>query len=276
MGYAKGNLTRGHKIILALVLALPLLVTLGKWSFMPTSEYLNRVVSLGDLGTWSQHMENRLLYILTVPMGAIFVVFVRLTLGIRLLGPFRSILLALSFGITGIVMGIVFMTIVIATVACIRPALKAIQLPYFARMSIILSVVAVFLIAAVLLSDAMEVKQLKNVAFFPIFVLSLVADAFSRILTQEGWGSALWRTSMTVMVGILLTWLFMIPGVKQLLLRYPETLITQIGIIVLIAEYLDLRLLQRLNPGVDVDSEGYVGDIDREMANGGDRADTAS
>lgn len=264
MGLAKGNLTRRHKVVLALVLFVPLLVALGKCSFMPTSGFLWGALSLGDMNDWSRHMENRLVYIMMVPMGAIFVVLFRLTLGIRLLGPFRSILLALSFGITGIVMGIVFMTIVIATIAIIRPTLKSVKLPYFARLSVILSMVSVVLIATIVLGHSLHSRELKSVAFFPIFVLCLVADAFSRILTKEGTRSALWRTSMTVVVGILLTWLFMIPGLKETLLRFPELLITQVGLIVVIAEYFDLRLLQWMNPGVDEDSEGYPGDVDRE------------
>ena len=262
MGHPKGNLTRGQKLILGLVLVVPLLVTLGKCSFMPTSEFLNWAISLGDLPVG---MHKRLLYVLTVPMGAILVVLCRLTLGIRLLGPFRSILLALSFGITGIWMGIVFMAVVVGTITGIRPALKAMKLPYFARMSVILSVVSVVIIATIILGCRLQVgdlnilgwhldaSDLKNVAFFPIFVLCLVGDAFARILTKEGLRSALWRATMTVFVGVVLTWLFMIPGLKQLLLDYPELLITQVGLIVVIAEYFDLRLLRWMNPGTDDD-----------------------
>jgi hypothetical protein len=231
---------------------------------MPTSAFLNETISLGDLGDWSRHMEGRLLYILTVPLGAIFVVFVRLTLGIRLLGPFRSILLALSFGITGIMMGIAFMALVVATVVVIRPLLKSMKLPYFARLSVILSVVSIVLIVAIVAGFDVGSRELKNVAFFPIFVLCLVGDAVSRILTKEGWRSALWRAGMTVVVGIVLTWVFMIPGLKQVLMRYPELLVTQVGLIVVIAEYFDLRLFEWMNPGSDEDSEGHRDDVDRQ------------
>jgi hypothetical protein len=261
---AKGNLAFRHKVIVGLVLVLPLLVTLGKCSFMPTSAWLTQYVSLGDPGDWSKHMSDRLLYVLTVPLGAIFVVLFRLTLGIRLLGPFRSILLALAFGITGIGMGIVSMTVVITTVALIRPTLKSMKLPYFARLSVIVSVVSIVLATAIIIGCDLGSRELKNVGFFPIFVLCLVAEAFSRVVATEGLRSAVWRATMTVVVGVLLTWLFMIPGLKQILLGYPELLITQVGIIVVIAEYFDLRVLEWMNPGADVDSEGYPGDVDRQ------------
>ena len=77
MGLAKGNLTRRHQFVLGLVLVLPLLVTLGKCSFLPTSEFLSRVVSLAEVAEFSPDMEHRLLYVLTVPLGAILVVLCR-------------------------------------------------------------------------------------------------------------------------------------------------------------------------------------------------------
>ncbi len=252
MGLSKGNLSRGHRFFLGLVLILPLLVMLGKCSFLPTSEFLVRTISLADTPEW---MHKRLLYVLTVPLGAILVVLCRLTLGIRILGPFRSILLALSFSITGIFMGIIFLIGVVATIAGVRPTLKAMRLPYFARVSIILSLVSVIIMTTIILGGVLHVRDIRNVAFFPIFVLCLVGDAFSRILTKEGPRSALWRAVMTILLAVVLTLLFRIPALKQLLFTYPELLITQIGLIVVIAECFDLRLLQWMNPTVHVDAE---------------------
>jgi hypothetical protein len=262
MGHPKGNLTRRHKIVLLLVLVLPLLVALGKCSFMPTSQWLRATLTLDDLPVG---MHSRLLYVLTVPLGAILVVFCRLTLGIRLLGPFRSILLALSFSITGIWTGLVFVAVIVGTITGIRPTLRAMKLPYFARLSVILSVVSVVIIGTIVLGcrlhgrslsyfvGELHPSELKNVAFFPIFVLCLVGDAFARIMSKEGLRSALWRAATTVLLGMVLTWLFMAPGLERLLLTCPELMITQIGLIVVIAEYYDLRLLRWLNPGADDD-----------------------
>ncbi|MBN1587909.1 MAG: hypothetical protein JW888_00175 [Pirellulales bacterium] len=251
MAFGKGNLTRRHQLVLGLVLVLPLLVTLGKCSFLPTSGFLCRVVSLAEVAQMSTAMEHRLLYVLTVPLGAILVVLCRLTLGIRILGPFRSILLALSFRIAGITLGLVFLIGVVATIASIRPTLKSMKLPYFARVSVILSLVAIIIVVTVIIGSVSGAREIRNVAFFPVFVLCLVGDAFSRILTKEGPRSALWRATMTILIAVLLTWLFRIPALQQLVLNYPELLITQIGCIVLIAEYLDLRLLSWMNPGAD-------------------------
>ncbi len=53
---------------------------------------------------------------------------------------------------------------------------------------------------------------------------------------------------MTAFAAVLITLMSEIRELQHLLLRFPELLIAQIGCILLIAEFFDLRLLQRLNP----------------------------
>jgi len=253
MGFRKGSLSTAHRWILAGLLLVPLAVVVGKSSMMPTAEVLGRTVSLTELPAG---MRDRLYYVLFVPLGAILVVLCRLTLGIRLLGPFRSILLGIAFQVTGIVAGVLFMILLIGVVAGIRPMLKAMHLPYFGRVSVLLSLVSATMIAIILLGHWLDVEALRRVAYFPIVVLCLVGEGFARTLAKEGARSALWRGSMTVAVAILLTWLSQVPAIRQLLLEYPELLVAQIGAIIAISEFFDLRLLQRINPGFDqVDSE---------------------
>jgi len=252
MGLAKGNLTIQHKWLLAALLLLPLVVAAAKCPVLPTSDFVARAVSLEDVPS---SMHRRLQYVLFVPLGALTIVFVRLTLGIRVLGPFRSILLAVAFQITGIIEGLLFLSFVVAAVATIRPTLKAMRLPYFGRVSVILSLMSVIIVATMLLGSWVDAVSLRRVAYFPIIVLCLLGDAFARTWGEEGPRSALWRALTTAMVGVALTWVSVIPGFRNLLMRYPELLVTQIGCIILICEYFDLRLLAWMNPAVDTDPE---------------------
>lgn len=255
MRFSKGNLSRNQKWMLALLLLLPLVVAAGKWSVLPTSEFLTRSISLVDI---PPEMQRRVHYVLFVPLGAILVVLCRLTFGIRLFGPFRSILLAVAFQITGIVLGIIFLILTVGAVAVIRPELKRMRLPYFSRVSVTLSLVSVIIIATMLSAVWLDAGSLQRVAYFPLVVLCLIGEAFARTLQKEGLRSALWRGTMTVMVGVLLTLLAGIPELRQLMLRFPELLVAQIGCIMVISEFLDLRLFEWLNPAAAED-EGKPG-----------------
>jgi len=241
----KGNLWGRHKWVLAVLLVLPLLAAAGKWTALPTSGWLMRVLSLAGL---SAHNKSRVEYVLFVPFAATWVVFFRLFLGIRLLGPFRSILLALAFQITGIFLGLAFLVIVIAVVVGIRPLVKAIRLPYFARVSVILSVVALIILLAILAGVWWGRESLARMAYFPIVVLCLTSDGFAKTLDREGLRSALWRGGMTALVAVLIALPYGSKGFRDVFLRFPELLIFEIGCIIAIAEYLDLRLLTGWNP----------------------------
>jgi len=247
MALEKETLSQKQKVALRLLFIIPLLVIVGKLPMAPTAEFFTKFSSLADI---SPRLEGRLNYILFVPPAALMVVFFRLTLGIRVLGPFRSILLALAFQRTGIPLGLVFMAMVITIIVTARPMLRDIRLPYFGRVSIVLSEVAVILAVTLLLSEWFGAKALSRVAYFPVFALCLTADGFAKTLSREGLRSALWRGAMTAMVGVLITLLADNQAARQALLRYPELLFMQIGCIIVIAKFFDFRLLSRLNPAV--------------------------
>ena len=258
MKLGKGNLRPWHKWGLALLILMPLLLVALKWDTMPTAEPLQRYVSLVGL---PEQTHDRLIYVLFVPLGAILIVLCRLTLGIRVLGPFRSILLAVAFQFTGILTGLLFLAIVIGAVVAVRPLLKTMRLPYFGRVSVLLSLISVIIIATILIASSVENDLLRQVAHFPIVVLCLMGDAFARTLVKEGAVSALWRGTMTAAVAVLIAALAQLEWLRLLLLAYPELLVLQMGLVILVSEYLDLRLLQGLNPEVN-DAE----DAEREDA----------
>jgi len=243
----KGNLSSSQKRVLGLFFLGPLLVMVCKWPGLPTSEFLMRNLSLAHL---SKPMEGHVGYILFMPFGATVAVFFRHFLGMRLLGPFRAVLLAVAFQITGILLGLAFVAAVVTVVVIVRPFLKAIRLPYFARVSVVLSVVAMTMLVALLLSTWLDAKPLGQVAYLPIIVLCLISEGFAKTLQREGQRSALWRGAMTALVAVIITLLYQIHGFQRLFLCFPELLILEIGCIIVMAEYLDLRLLGRWNPPV--------------------------
>ena len=245
MQLSKGNLSAGQKWILALLITAPLALVLVKLFVLPTPNFLSSYISLTEV---PEHMQNRMRYILFVPLGAVLVVFTRLTLGIRILGPFRSILIAVAFQITGIFPGLAFLIIVVTIIVMIRPLLRSIRLPYFGRVSVILSAVASIMIFSLLASRWLQIESLRLVGYFPIVVLCLIGESFSRTITREGLKSAMWRGAMTVLVAVIIALLSRMHSLDSMLLRFPELLVMQIGLIVLIAEFFDLRLLQELNP----------------------------
>jgi hypothetical protein len=126
---------------------IPLAIILAKSTGHPLSELLASTLSLASL---PGETMTQLAFVLLVPLGAVVVAFFRLTLGVRLLGPFRPILIAIALQLTGLVTGLGFLALVMAAIVLIRPLLRGAGLPYFARVLLLVGAVATLVIATVL------------------------------------------------------------------------------------------------------------------------------
>jgi hypothetical protein len=107
-----GSLSRGENQpiwpVLCILFGVPMALMAAKLSGLPGTESLAEHASLASM---SEALRDKIVHILFVPFGALLVVLVRLTLGLRILGPFRSILLAIAFQVTGILFGLAFLTL---------------------------------------------------------------------------------------------------------------------------------------------------------------------
>ena len=244
---AKRGLSDRQKWLVALLFIVPLAIMMGKCPIFPTSQLLTKWFSLAATPANVHHNARHILF---VPLGAVLVVFFRLTLGIRVLGPFRSILLAVAFQVTGVLLGLIFLAAIMAVILSVRPLLRFFRMPYFGRVSVILSVVAVVMILGLLVSARLGAESLYYVASLPIVVLCLMGEGLAKTLTREGPRSALWRGAMTALLAVVIALLTEVPGFRAFLLSYPELLVLQVGGIVFIAKVLNLRLLESMNPRV--------------------------
>jgi hypothetical protein len=183
---------------------------------------------------------------LYVPLSAIIVSVFRLTLGLPVLSLFRPILTAVAFRIIGIPWGLAFLFVVLGTVVVLKPLIK--EAHYYVRVPLILSLVAAFLVVPLIAANRWHLTLLQHFAYFPIISLSLICEAFTKILNERGLRAALWPTLNTIAAAIVITLIARIPGAMHMLLRYPEVLFLQAGIVLLIGKFLNLSLLGDRNP----------------------------
>lgn len=231
-------------VTLIVLLLVPVALLLYKSSALPGAALLRDFLTLETFTAENPAAK----YILFVPLGAVFIVFLRLTFGIRVLGPFRSILLAIAFQVTGILTGLFFLTLVIGVVLAANPLVQQLRLPFFGRTSAILGIVSVLLLGSVLVGQHFGLPSLTQAVYFPLVVLCLTADGFRRTLRREGGASALWRGGMTALAAVLLALLASSSSLQTILSRFPELALLQIGLILVISKYLAFRFLSGLNP----------------------------
>ncbi len=242
----KPDLTVGQKWLLAALFLVPAALAAGKTAGFPGSGFLRQGLSFASI---SPEMADRIQYLLLVPLGALTVVFFRLTLGIPLFGPFRSILIAMAFQMTGIVPGLIFLTAIIAVIVALRPAIRALRMPYYGRISVLLSSVCLLIVMALSICQWTGSRLLESAAYFPIVVICLMADRFALTLAKQGFGAALWRGGMTALAAALIAFLSSVRPIVSLFIQYPEALLATIGAIIAISRYGDWRLADDLRSG---------------------------
>ena len=233
------------------LLGLPLVLIAAK-HFGPQAEWLRQTLTLETLTPNLQHSAQHILFL---PLAAVAVVFFRLTLGLRVLGPFRAILLAWAFHYIGVWVGTLLLIVTVAALVLLRKPVMKLKLPYFARIMVMLSAVAVLMVLFLLTSTWTDAEWLLGIAHLPVVVLCLISEAFVEVLRKEGYASAIWRMGTTIVLGMGITILAAWPLPAQLMIAHPELLLTQIGLIVVIGRCCKWKLLERWNPGKDDDEE---------------------
>jgi uncharacterized protein with transglutaminase domain len=238
-----GNSSGSTDGLLLVLLGLPVAIALAKLPGLPTSAAFAGLFSLAGLPA---RFHDAVESVLFVPVGALVVVIFRLTLGIRVLGLFRPILLAIAFSIVGIPLSLAFLLFVLLVVVLLRPLLKTKH--NYARIAVLLSVVAALLLLPLMVGTAWDLPKLRDIAFFPVIALCLTCESFAKAADRDGVREAAWRTIATALAGIIIAGLTKWSGILELFLRFPELLLAQAACILLINRHLAFHLFEGVNP----------------------------
>lgn len=210
----------------AALIAVPILIAIARTRNAAAAEVLQGGLAMGP---GAQHVQQ----ILFVPLSAVVVALFRLTLGVRVLGLFRPILLALAFHATGIGPGLVFLALSIAAIALVHPWLRGVH--SFARLAIELTLVA----ALVIVGGTWQPGFIS----FPMVALCLTCEAFASRLRSRGAAEAFARTTATAIAASVIALVASVPGLFEWLVRHPEMLVAEVGAVLGIDGWLNLRLL---------------------------------
>ena len=251
----KGYLSTSDLALLTMVATLSLVaftarILLSPGLNIPAGSILDPLVSLGHfLNTvitleWVPSLERHaIIYVMLLPTAALLITLSRLTFGLRVLG-FRSVLIAVGFQEVGVVPSLLLIAVVLGVIAALRPWMRRIRLPLYARISLILAITACIQIIFLMLGSWQRSLTVFNLAFFPVIILAMMAEGIAGTLDQNRPATAAWRLGWTIAIALFLHALMNFGPFLKLLLQAPELMLLQIVAIVVISEFLDFRLLQ--------------------------------
>src|SRR3989344_8427795 len=192
---------------------------------------------------------NTLVLLLLLPGVAALIAAARHIIGIRGFGIFLPAALAVSFVATGPVIGIgLFLVIVIASTLT-RIAIRRIKikLQYLPRMSLMLLMAVIGVLGVLFLAPVIKHPDITNVSIFPVLVLVLLAEDFSRVQLGKSARIAVNMTSESLILALLSYFFLTFPRVQKFALLNPEWMLIGILLVnLLMGKYAGLRFFEYL------------------------------
>jgi D-alanine-D-alanine ligase len=246
----KGHLSSRAMLVLTVLACVPLLTALARvvafpGIHVPGLSLLGSVLNNWFSFEWVPHEDRwTITYILLLPGAALLITLARLTFGLRVLG-FRAILMAIGFQEIGILPSLSLMVLVVTTILLARPSMRRIQLPFYARIGVILCIAAMIMVGSLLLGPWLRSNTLWSFAFFPVIILAMLAESIASTLARDDAWTAAWRASWTIVLALLIAFISRTPAVREVVLLLPELMVTQLVAIILVSEFLDFRWFER-------------------------------
>jgi hypothetical protein len=194
--------------------------------------------------------QNAFKSILLVPIGALVVVIMRLIVGLRTSGTFMPILIALALIQTTLFAGLIIFVVVVGTGLIFRAFLSRLNLLLVARISAVIIVVIGIMAGISIISLKLGISQALTVTFFPMIILAWTIERMSILWEEEGPKEVLAQGGGSLLVAVI-AYLFMTnPTIEHLTFNFPELLLVNLAIILLLGQYNGYRLteLRRFQP----------------------------
>ncbi len=190
---------------------------------------------------------NTVVLLLLLPVVAAVIAATRHLVGLKGFGIFLPAALSVVFISTGPVVGIgLFLIIVFISIAA-RMLLRAtnIKLQYLPRMALILWFVVLAVLGLLFAAPLIQRPDLTSVSIFPVLVLVLLAEDFSKVQTGKSAKIAVNLTTETLILSLLSYIFLTLQPLQEFALLNPEILLISVAIFnFLLGRYVGLRLIE--------------------------------
>lgn len=218
------------------------------WNFM--SYFTNYLIDSGI-------PANTVILILMLPVIATIVAFMKQVVGLTTFGVYTPSIITLTFWILGLRFGILTLLVVFLVGTGARYALKRFRLLYIPKMAIVLTCVALAILAMLIISIHLDLfnAQFFALAIFPMLILSTLTEKFVNVQSGKGFKKAIFLTLQSVIVSIVAYIviggeidLFIVKlkfsAMQRFMMSYPEVILIIIFINVFLGKWTGLRLLE--------------------------------
>jgi len=190
---------------------------------------------------------NTITLLLLLPVIATIIAAFRHLIGLRGFGIFLPAALSVVFVATGPVVGIILFLVIIIFSTIPRLILRKIKikLQYLPRMALILLFVVFGVLGVLFLAPVFRRPDLTNVSIFPVLILVLLAEDFSKVQIGKSAKIAINLTTETLILALVSYVFLTLKQLQELALLNPELLLIGVALANLIlGRYVGLRFME--------------------------------
>ncbi|QQS39367.1 hypothetical protein IPM62_02025 [Candidatus Woesebacteria bacterium] len=208
--------------------------------FNPVKYAIRSAVSVGV-------PPNTIVLLLLLPAVAAIIAGARHLIGIRGFGIFLPAALSVVFLAIGPVAGIGLFLIIVAISMGARIFLhkSKIQLQYLPRMALILWFVVIGVLLVLFAAPILRQPDITSVSIFPVLILVLLAEEFSKVQLGKSARTAINLTTETLILALVSFIFLTLEGVRAFALLNPEIFLISVALIdILLGRFVGLRFIE--------------------------------
>lgn len=182
--------------------------------------------------------------LMVVPLGIFLLVVLRNIVGIKSLGTFMPVLIAMAFRETQLLWGIMLFGTVVAMGLLFRFYLEQLKLLLVPRLASVLIFVLILMAVLSVITHALGFQRGLSVALFPMVILAMTIERVSVIWDERGAQEAILQAVGSLVVAALCYLVMTIPMVEHIFFTFPELLLVLLAVTILIGRYTGYRILE--------------------------------
>lgn len=199
---------------------------------------------LDKLSLYSLPVRTQLLYrvLLLVPLGALVVAVFRNLVGVPTFGTFMPILISLAFRESGVLWGLVLLTLVVSVGWVGRHLLDKAQLLMVPRLSFLLTLVILIIAGMMVAAENLGLHRAFTSALFPIVIITMTIERLSIAIVEEGPRNAAKLVVGTLAVAVAGYWVIANAALQHFVFTFPEVHLVTMAALLLLGRYTGYRL----------------------------------
>jgi hypothetical protein len=180
--------------------------------------------------------------IMTLPIGIFMLVVLRNVIGLRGVGTFMPVLIALAFRDTHLVWGVVLFSVVLAAGLLVRLYFDHLKLLLVARLGAIVMFVILMMGVLTVLSDKLNFTPGLSIALFPLVILTMTIERVSVLWDESGPAVAIRQAAMSLIIAAICYLVISAQPIQHIFFSFPELILVLMALTLLIGRYTGYRL----------------------------------